>query len=495
MEDNTTQVDNTAQVNESTDENQEEQKNYVFEVFSSANGLKAYLRVSFAEEDAVIDYNEVLAKLEEQKIVYGIKEDVIKEYCEKKEYYKDVIIAEGVAPTNGIDAYIDFKFKLDDALEFKEKEDGSVDFKNIDNIKSIAKDGVLCTMIPVVDGAKGINVFGQELDYQRGKEKQMPGGKNTHLSEDGMSLLASVDGAIHYNGKNIDIDNIYTVGDVDMTTGNIDFLGSVVIKGDVKDGFTVKAKDDIVVNGMVEGATLISEKNISISNGMNGRGVGKLICKGSVKSKFLENSNIEVEGSVYSDAIINCNVNAGKNIILKGNRGIIIGGVCKACNVISAKTIGTKNNIQTDIVVNLEKYLEDAKKREKEGSMQNIKKAISAKEKELLDINNKIEYLKPYAKKSPDNEKLYKLLILKRMEVNKEMVNFKAKMIETDSNNQKIIDHKVICSGVIFANTRIEIGWLKYIVRDDISYSKIYNDGSEIKVSQLLPSDIGVEEE
>lgn len=40
--------------------------------------------------------------------------------------------------------------------------------------------------------------------------------------------------------------------------GNIDFPGEVRIKGDVKPGFSVKAKGDILIGGVIEAATVVS---------------------------------------------------------------------------------------------------------------------------------------------------------------------------------------------------------------------------------------------
>ena len=466
---------------------------YIIDIVVSANKLKAYLRVRFSEKDSLIDPQVIFDRLKEMDIVYGIKENDILEYCKQKEYFKELVVAEGVPSTNGIDARIDYTFKLDDTVEFKEKEDGTVDFKNIDNIKSITKDSLLCTLIPAVDGKSGVDVYGGEIPFNVGKELKLPSGKNTYASEDGLCLYSKVDGAIHINGSNIDVDNIYTVKCVDHTTGNIEFIGSVVVQEDVKAGFSVKAKDDIVVKGMVEGATLEAGRDILISNGMNGRDIGTLVAKGNVTSKYLENATINVGKSVYSDAIINCNVFAGENIVLKGSRGAIIGGECVACESIQAKNIGTKNNIQTKIVIDLEKYLDMHNHQKSQGLISKTKVEIEKKEYEINELNDKLNYLAPFVKKSPANEKLYKLLILKKAEVNKEVNSLRATLLDHDSNNKKITDHKIVCSGIIYANTRIVIGWLRYTVRDDISYSKIYNDGSDIQVTQLLPSDLNLE--
>ena len=45
-------------------------------------------------------------------------------------------------------------------------------------------------------------------------------------------------------------------GDVDYGTGNIDFNGDVHIFGDVREGFDVRATGTIIINGLVEAATV-----------------------------------------------------------------------------------------------------------------------------------------------------------------------------------------------------------------------------------------------
>ena len=47
---------------------------------------------------------------------------------------------------------------------------------------------------------------------------------------------------------------------VDFSTGNIDFPGNVIVHRSVKDCFTVKARDDIEVRGLIEAATLIANQ-------------------------------------------------------------------------------------------------------------------------------------------------------------------------------------------------------------------------------------------
>ncbi len=470
-----------------------EERNYIFNIIVSANRLQAFLRVVFCEKGVKIDSKEVLNEIKEQGIKYGVKEAEIDVYCKRGEYFKELIVAEGVQVVHGTDAKIEYHFKTDNTVEFKEKADGTVDFKNINNILSIEKDGLLCTLTPATEGKNGIDIFGNEISCKQGKTLELPNGKNTYRSPDNLKLFAAADGAIYLNARNIDINTVYTVKSVDHTTGNIDFSGTVVIQGDVRAGFMVKAKDDIVVRGMVEGAVLEAGKDITISNGMNGRDVGSLTAGGSITSKYLENSTIKAGKNVLSDAIINCNVFAGESIVLKGSRGTIIGGECVACESIRAKTIGTKNNIQSKIEINLEKYTELHNNEKNQNIMKKINAEIKLKEKEISELNDKINFIAPFIKKSPENERLYKLLIIKKSETSRAINELKTSILELDHDNKKITDHKIVCSGIIYANTRITIGWLRLAVREDLSYSKLYNDGNDIQISPLLPSDMDLE--
>ena len=69
--------------------------------------------------------------------------------------------------------------------------------------------------------------------------------------------------------------------------GNINFTGSVVIHGDVLEGYSVKAKGDITVMGIVEGARLSAGGDILLHKGMRGMRTGVLEAEGDITAKFL----------------------------------------------------------------------------------------------------------------------------------------------------------------------------------------------------------------
>ena len=71
-------------------------------------------------------------------------------------------------------------------------------------------------------------------------------------------------------------------GDVDVSIGNISFVGSIIVRGTIRSGFKVEAEGDIEVWGNVEAATVQSQGNVIIRGNIWARkrvGESKRRCK------------------------------------------------------------------------------------------------------------------------------------------------------------------------------------------------------------------------
>lgn len=466
----------------------EESLKYKISHLASANKIKLYIRIDLINSESIVDYQDVINYIREHGIVYGIKENEIINYCQKSEFSKELVAAIGLEPTKGKDAELIYDFDTSNENKLKEKEDGTIDFLNLNNIVNVKKDDLLCHIIPDGEGIDGIDIYGNKISYKKGKKTYFGSGKNTYMTEDGLQLRSSVAGCVKKMGNKVLVDDVYTVNNVDNETGNIDFVGSVVINGDVKSGFSVKSKHDIKIKGMVQGAYIEAGGEVIISKGMNGIGKGTIYAKGSITSKYIENAVVESEKSIYSEMLINSDVTAKESIILKGRNATILGGTSKACDTIYAPTIGSKANYETNLVIDLAKFQQEEAALNKFKNIKlELEREYNNKIRELKDLEEKMELL---SKCNVENKNiLQKSLVFKRAKVNNEICEIKKELeraIPTDS----IANHKIICKGIMYANTRISIGWMKYRVRQDISFSKIYNDGSDIAIVPLNPSDI-----
>jgi uncharacterized protein (DUF342 family) len=209
---------------------------------------------------------------------------------------------------------------------------------------------VLCEKIPATLGVPGTTVKGREIAPTPGKDKAMPAGKNTVVSEDHLKLLASLGGHISVVGGKINILEIFVVpGNVSSQTGNITFSGNVIVKGDVSQGFSVQAAGDVTVNGVVESARITAGGSLIIRGGFRGGEAGELDIGGNAACSFVEGGRVSVKGNLDTSYIINSTVKCGGSINLTG-KGLIRGGNIIARESITANIIGGSISSSTTVI-------------------------------------------------------------------------------------------------------------------------------------------------
>ena len=286
----------------------------------------------------------ILAFLRNNRIIHGVLEAAMQELEDKPRYREPVLVAEGSRPQNGRDSYVQYNFETDkNKQQLKEAADGRVNFKELGLIQNVVAGQPLARKLPPEPGQPGRTVTGKVIPARNGKDIPTPMGRNVHMAEDGATLIADINGLVTFIGGKINVEEIFTVpGDVDLKTGNIMFLGTVIIQGNVEDGFSVKASGNIEVRGSVGKCEVIAEGDIIIHQGVAGKGGGTIQAGKNIWSKFIENTTVEAgENVIVSDGLINSTIVANKKIICQGKRAAIVGGKYRACEEINAKTLGS----------------------------------------------------------------------------------------------------------------------------------------------------------
>ena len=124
------------------------------------------------------------------------------------------------------------------------------------------------------------------------------------------------------------VSNIYEVEDVDASTGDINYDGNVLVKGNVRSGYTIIAKGNIEVNGVIEGAVLRTDGDILLKRGIQGMGKADVECEGNLVAKFIENARVVAGGFIQADSIMHSKVSAKGEIEISGKKGFVTGVWC-----------------------------------------------------------------------------------------------------------------------------------------------------------------------
>lgn len=290
--------------------------------------------------------------LQEQKISYGVNETLLDGLAQKENrYFYLFLIARGKPAVDGEDGRIQdcVPRVIERVLQVDEYD--QADYTSLDLFHSVEKGQEICRLIHPTRGEPGRTVQDQEIPAKDGRPATLPKGRNTELSEDGESLVATVPGHVEFTGRSFQVKSVLDVpGNVDFSTGNIKFLGDVNIKGDVLSGFTVQSMGSIQVGGAIEaGSTVEAGGDLTVVKGILGDGTTIVRSQRCVFAKYIENATIYVKGNLQADAIINSSIYCDGEVVVRSGRGTIMGGQIWAAKRVSALSVGSISERRTAV--------------------------------------------------------------------------------------------------------------------------------------------------
>lgn len=350
----------------------------------SRDNTKAYL---FLPEPGFEGYSvdEVIGILQSNGISYGIKDDTVKNIVEGQLYNQEVLVAEADKPVDGIDGYYEYMFDMNFSKKPMLRPDGSVDYWSIKMVEIVTEGQVIAKYHKAIQEKDGMDLKGKPILAKRGRDLVPLRGKGFERSEDGDTYTAQIDGKIDMNGDRIVILPVYEVnGDADLSIGNIDFRGDVIIHGGICSGLMVKATGTVTVDGIVEGASIEAGKDIVLRSGVMGASRASITSKGNISAKFFEYTRVHANGTIQADVFLNCQVSCGESIILNGKKASIIGGEVGAIRSIEADILGSEGEVKTSVKIG-----NDPAVKRRIGILQNkieVEKANLAKIEEGLKI-------------------------------------------------------------------------------------------------------------
>lgn len=329
----------------------EEEIDDYFEIVISPDEMTATLEV-YGNIESVTKM-EVLRALRDKGVCFGIQYDEIDRLYAKKDSGKPIVIAKGVPARDGKDGYYEFFFRTEVNRTPKLLEDGSVDFRHMDWFETVEEDQELAYYHRATAGEKGMSVTGRTILARKGREQGILTGRGFRRLPDGVTYVSMIGGMVTFSENKLDITKLLIMDDVNLATGNVEFDGSILINGNVSSEAEIMATEDCIVKGFVENAKITCGGNVTLRQGMNASGNGYIHAGGDVMGCFFEATQIDAAGSIYGDYFLNCNIHAGKKVIVKGRKGFIAGGCTHAEEGIRTNNLGNQVGLGTIVRVGI----------------------------------------------------------------------------------------------------------------------------------------------
>lgn len=388
------------------------------------DNMAAYLTIFPSFGGAPVTREQVAAAIKAAGIISGLASNAIEQTI-KAGQGNNVVIAKGRQPISGEDGRIEFLIPA-----MKERlpcldEHGLVDFRNLGDVLTVQPGETLARCIPPTQGESGENVLGQTIPAKHGREVKFAaglGGVAPDTSDPDL-LVATIVGQPVQVKNGVFVEPTYAVAQVDLSSGNIVFDGTVKVKGDVLSGMTIRATGDIIIAGTVEaanegGMVLEAGGDIVVQGGVIGRidsgdeesRMSRIHCKGSFTARFVQNVNIYAEDSIYiGDTAMQSELCAGNEVVVgkKGSsgKGRIIGGQIQAALLVKAQVLGCPALTRTVIEVGFHHLMQERLRR-----LMNERQEL---DKKLEDVQKLLAFhaLNPGKISASDKDKVEKTLL------------------------------------------------------------------------------------
>ena len=460
---------------ESLEDNKEEFEPYARIIVElSRDKMKATVKYDTRNGARLPTKDMIMAALAEAGVTYGIDEEAVEDGTQSLTPF---VAAEGLAPVNGENAYIDRKFDLGIKGRPVVDEYDKVDYKDL-NLFVLAKENqTLAIRIPQTKGTNGRNVLGETVPAQNGRPIPMPEGKNTKVVGE-HRLIATVNGQIVDKGSRISIDpRLVVKGSVGVSTGDVEFDGTILIGGNVEPGFKVNATGDIEINGSINGAE-VRGRNVYIRGGVTGAERVKVFAENDVRTAFAENALIEAGNNVYiSDIAFHSQIRAGKKIIMEDKHGQITGGHVIAGEEISVKVIGNPAFVVTRVSVGVDPTLQK--------EYQDLKKAYKDSKRRLTQITQTLNTLSKIDinKLPPERVEMITKLTRSQFPIAGQMKRYEKRILEIEDLLSNMKNGRIKVSDIIYPGTRLSVNNILKNIQSDYRRCTIFlNSNGEVEV-------------
>ncbi|MDE5696060.1 MAG: FapA family protein, partial [Lachnospiraceae bacterium] len=418
---------------------------------------------------------------EQMKGRAGIDEDAIMIALEERPYCTDIVIARGQLPTPGRDASLVYHFDTNNNARPELKEDGTVDFFKLNKLHQCTEGQVLAEIIPEEKGEDGFDVYGAVTPAREVKRVVFSHGRNMEVSEDGLKLLSKVDGHASLVDGTVFVASVYSVENVGTSTGNIEYHGNVEVKGNVCENFSIRTDGSVFVTGVVEGAVIEAGGNIIIARGMHGQNKGRLKAGGNIIAKFISAAEVEADGFVEAEQIINARVSAGTSVNADVGKGLITGGRIVAKGTVNARNVGSAMGAATIIEVGTDQKL---KKRlaELQKSVGEKSKTIPQMKKVLEDTSRK---LKMGVKLTPDQIKNARML---QVTLAESQAKIQEELKEIEKLDKVLKNERlsyINVRGTMYQGVAVNISGATMTVKNEYTYCRLIKKDADIASTNL----------
>ena len=373
------------------------------------NELKTEAYLTMQPPDAwgkEVDLEDVVEEIKRLKIKTSYSKETIKDILRQKIYNEPHLMIKLETSIKGEDAYIEEIFK---SSNFNHELEESI-LAHYKEIFLVKKDQLLVVKHESRDGKDVVNLLGEKIMGEKGKDFQLKKGKNTYRHKN--KIFSKTDGCVYrVNENEWVVEETLMLPEINNKFTKVEHNGTIIVNKSIANSGPIIAAKDLIVGEGITNSTVRVGNNISVQLGIIGKKSNVIeSTNGSLRAKYIQNVTVIVRNDITVQEIINnCELICGDQVKFTENKGSIWGGKIQVKNQITVYNLGSLGGLKTlvymgytyDYMVKMRNYeLEMNKRKEKIRELNLSRQKFALKESLAEEINKKIKIL---------NEEIYNL--------------------------------------------------------------------------------------
>lgn len=325
----------------------------------SEDRLKLFVSATPGPQCAEIQDDEIMQEVAHLAPALLVDADVVKDLTQQLKQgipSPERRVARGTPAIDGKDGKLVWLVRRYQTIpDPKESESRFADFFHLGLFENVRKGQEIARIYKPKQGKVGIDVLGKNINPKPGRPAQIRIDKSLALTPsnkpEGYDILISgTDGYVREEDGKIAILNVLEIPhNLDYSIGHVDFIGSVVVHGDINKGFNIKARGDITIDGSVVGDNvLVSEGQITVKGFHQGGETAAVFATGGYTVPVAHHVKAQVKGDiVVGKEALDCSFRTTTHLDIRN--GTLHGGEVWCVNGVDVKELGNEAGISTRI--------------------------------------------------------------------------------------------------------------------------------------------------
>ena len=204
---------------------------------------------------------EIRDELKERGIVFGVLDETINKIC-TEDNVNNVLIAKGVQPLDDVPEKLEILFKDSDQLKEISDTKDTVDYRNRFLLATVNEGDEIGRIVPAEVGRDGKDIFGNDVKRKSYTKVNFKIGEGCKCIDN--RIISTTEGKPSFKYNIFKVNEVYKVEEVNLNTGNINFVADVEIAKAVAEGMEVISGNSVSVGGNVESAKIKAASDIII---------------------------------------------------------------------------------------------------------------------------------------------------------------------------------------------------------------------------------------